>query len=551
MKRLTGFLLAVMLITATVSNIEVMAVSGISEAENEALLYLPSGGLEEIEAVELPIDVIEDIKKADEESVQSEEPVEVSDTFYAANLQQNAATSAAVNAFLGCGDDYGRTAIGSRNNGAGRQILYDKMLAEASDFTTGTADAKAYQWNTSIVYAFLVSASGYDFTSDDLIETYYMFRHDHPEFFWLDNQVYFGGDTIIVLAYDVYDTGTSRNAALNEIVDTMQGTYIPAADAKDGQYAKTLAIHDTLIADISYSSDTSDPISHSIAGAMTSQRSAVCEGYAKVMQLMLNYYDIPVRYVTGTGAGGGHAWNMVQMGNGKWYWLDATWDDQTYERYQHTFFLMGTTSYENNSNKHVADTPAGIGADYLYELPVAPDDDYVYDAADEAAPEITRTDIATGNIPAGDIAEIAGGRSGEQITVSGGTSFAAAKKLTFENTMAVQNGYKAVLLSYYDGEFALTDSDVIDSGSIELLVNGGGDYTLIYAVNGDIDADSSVTVKDVQLALKHTTGRVQLSALQVGIGDVSGTGEASHDNAVSIGDVQKLLKYVSKRSDSL
>lgn len=93
-------------------------------------------------------------------------------------------------------------------------------------------------------------------------------------------------------------------------------------------------LHDTLIADIEYSSDTSIPTAHSIAGAMTSAKSAVCEGYAKAMQVMMNGYDIDNVYVTGD-AGGGHAWNMVRMTDGNYYWLDATWDDQKYEQFQH------------------------------------------------------------------------------------------------------------------------------------------------------------------------------------------------------------------------
>ena len=76
-------------------------------------------------------------------------------------------------------------------------------------------------------------------------------------------------------------------------------------------YNKVLKIHDTLIGDIEYSEDVNIPIAHSIAGAMTSGRSAVCEGYAKVMQVMMNCYDIENIYVTGLGNGGGHAWNNM------------------------------------------------------------------------------------------------------------------------------------------------------------------------------------------------------------------------------------------------
>lgn len=54
----------------------------------------------------------------------------------------------------------------------------------------------------------------------------------------------------------------------------------------------------------------------------------VCESYAKAMARLLDAVGIPNVYVVGN-AGGGHAWNYVQMPNGKWYLLDSTWNDTT------------------------------------------------------------------------------------------------------------------------------------------------------------------------------------------------------------------------------
>lgn len=139
-----------------------------------------------------------------------------------------------------------------------------------------------------------------------------------------------------------------------------------------------LKIHDALIKDVEYDenvySGEEAEISHSIAGAMTSAKTAVCEGYAKVMQLMMNYYDVENMYVTGIANGGGHAWNMVRMNDGKYYWLDATWDDQEYEDFQHSYFLVGNSNFED----HTMNLPTDEGGDFLYELPKANDTDYEY-----------------------------------------------------------------------------------------------------------------------------------------------------------------------------
>lgn len=88
----------------------------------------------------------------------------------------------------------------------------------------------------------------------------------------------------------------------------------------------------------------------------------------------MNSYNIENIYVTGY-AGGGHAWNMVQMDDGLYYWLDATWDDQFYEEFQHDYFLVGNENFTD----HIPDSPDSSGVNFLYELPEASDTDYVYD----------------------------------------------------------------------------------------------------------------------------------------------------------------------------
>ncbi len=52
----------------------------------------------------------------------------------------------------------------------------------------------------------------------------------------------------------------------------------------------------------------------------------VCESYAKAMSRLLDAIGIPNTYVVGV-AGGGHAWNYVQMPDGNWYMVDSTWND--------------------------------------------------------------------------------------------------------------------------------------------------------------------------------------------------------------------------------
>ncbi len=78
---------------------------------------------------------------------------------------------------------------------------------------------------------------------------------------------------------------------------------------------------------------------HNIYGALVTGY-AVCQGYGEAFKLICDLYKIPCVCVVGTGNGGAHLWNAVQMEDGLWYLIDVTWDDQT--RIYHDFFLSGT-----------------------------------------------------------------------------------------------------------------------------------------------------------------------------------------------------------------
>lgn len=325
-----------------------------------------TGDLEQLEAIHIPDEVIEEWEKAES----SQEAL-------------NRASSAA-NQFLEYGSEYGYQDMAKRSHAAGRQYAYQQIKKLSRSFTVNGADA-AKDNSYGNYMAGTIDLSGYGLTGDEMVEIYFTFRNDNPQFFWLSNQIIYGTNKLVVLTYDEYANGAVRLAALEEITGTAQSVYQSCVSSWDSSYQKVLKIHDALIADIEYSWDIWNPISHSIAGAMTSARSAVCEGYAKVMQVMMNCYGITNIYVTGD-AGGGHAWNMVRMNDGKYYWLDATWDDQVQEIFWHNYFLVGNKNFTD----HTPDLPTGTGTGFLYELPQVSDDDYVYDPS---KPNIRKGDV--------------------------------------------------------------------------------------------------------------------------------------------------------------
>lgn len=231
--------------------------------------------------------------------------------------------------------------MAKRSNSEGRQYIYQKMTEGCNSFTLGMLDADVkIVWGKTFYVAFTIDISEYDLTDDEKVEAYYIFRNDNPQYFWLSNQIIYSTNSITVLTYDVYADGAIRQSTLQEIIDTVRNVYQSQISSQDSRYEKVLKLHDVLIGDVEYASDVSGEITHSIAGALTSEKSATCEGYSKVMQLMLNCYGISNIYVKGD-AGGPHSWNLIYMNAGNWSWLDATWDDQVYEEFRHSYFFGG------------------------------------------------------------------------------------------------------------------------------------------------------------------------------------------------------------------
>lgn len=100
---------------------------------------------------------------------------------------------------------------------------------------------------------------------------------------------------------------------------------------------KEKAIHDYIVRNTVY--DYKNYINGTIPmedytdyGALVKGK-AVCDGYAKAMFRLLNKAGVKCLYIVGTANDGngsfGHAWNKVKI-NGKYYNVDATWDDPVY-----------------------------------------------------------------------------------------------------------------------------------------------------------------------------------------------------------------------------
>lgn len=115
-------------------------------------------------------------------------------------------------------------------------------------------------------------------------------------------------------------------------------------------------------------------LSHTAWGSLY-KKYCVCDGYSLGFLLVMKRLGINTTVITGTGNGGGHAWNNVEL-DGQWYEVDTTWAHQA-QGVIHTFFNETTDFYSSYSNgKHIRTlNSAHLG----YSMPVATGTTYTYD----------------------------------------------------------------------------------------------------------------------------------------------------------------------------
>lgn len=121
-------------------------------------------------------------------------------------------------------------------------------------------------------------------------------------------------------------------------------------------YEKELAIHDYIVTNCQYGYvDYSRDYAFRAYGALV-QKKAVCNGYAEAMALLLSCTGVENAIMTGWADGELHAWNRVRL-DGKWYQVDATWDDPIPDRgaYAGHMYFNVTDDIMDDSHKWNAD----------------------------------------------------------------------------------------------------------------------------------------------------------------------------------------------------
>ncbi len=254
---------------------------------------------------------------------------------------------------------------------ANQKALYDQIWAagpvgkieiDLTDITiTGTGTSSAAQKNAG------------NNAMQDIMMAITALNEDNPLFFWSSGfGISYGGTnarnswtsytyTITALTITM-NLDTNHYSDFNDVkakYDAVNAKYKAIPVYGISRHEKLKSIHDYLANNIVYDDTISESNIFDVYGALINGV-CVCEGYAEAFKLLCDREGIPCITAVGTGNGGAHKWNMVQMEDGEWYTLDATWDDQGDNIFYSYFIIGSATKTPFFGNDTVADSTIHI-----------------------------------------------------------------------------------------------------------------------------------------------------------------------------------------------
>lgn len=226
-----------------------------------------------------------------------------------------------------------------------QKLYYEKMYAAINQMDSG--------WIT-------LGAVGENYKADIAVARAAV-AADHPQLFWLspyyacattDN-----GTTAVVWFSASEDSDNpylflrSEKAAATSALETAVQEITSRVTATD-PYNIELQLHDLLCDRVTYATTTDNPMVYTAYGALVNG-SAVCEGYSRAMQLLLERFGILSVLVSGSSLGEGHMWNAVKLAD-SWYHLDVTWNDSKANLVSYEYFNIPESMIllDHNINKN-------------------------------------------------------------------------------------------------------------------------------------------------------------------------------------------------------
>lgn len=208
--------------------------------------------------------------------------------------------------------------------------------------------------NGRLAYTLILNAAGDQpeeievpaLRSEEFDAVFCAVSYDHPEVLCFDKtselrqvgKKYFYRPTYALTSAECAKRTAELNAAADGIVLTLPASL--------SDYEKELFVHDYLCSVCRYTPEEEGGRLKATAYDALILGKAVCEGYARAAQLLLQRLGIKTYLITGRGVNKdgqveNHMWNIVTL-NGENYHVDVTWDDIDDEAAEalHTYFNL-------------------------------------------------------------------------------------------------------------------------------------------------------------------------------------------------------------------
>jgi len=212
-----------------------------------------------------------------------------------------------------------------------------------------------------------------DYTIDEWTKIYGMVYAQEPRLFYMSSRIKVG--KLFYLTKDPNEINEKQKA-----IDAVADKLVAEANGKSSTFEKLKVFHDYLVLNSTFehkqgSTDYNSTIYNGL-GSGEEQGNIQCAGYAKTMQYLCDKAGIVSMVVTGENTEGEtHAWNVVDV-DGKWYNLDATWDDPilktpNYKNIRYNYFLVPDSAIHNITHMHVNQKKLSNGTYITYFTPPA------------------------------------------------------------------------------------------------------------------------------------------------------------------------------------
>ena len=212
------------------------------------------------------------------------------------------------------------------------RLLYQKIKSGCGNISNKKSESGFYPIAP-------ITIEGEHLKVSQIKKVLYAIQNDIPNIFWISNMF------SCEFGYGIRNT-KNNTIKLNSVFSKSQKDSLAtelenkvsqiaskvSSDTSD--YEKELFFHDYIVDNCKYKNISGNPEIYTAYGCLI-DGAAVCEGYSKAMQLLLNRVGVDCRTIVGSRGSEPHMWNLVKIG-GNWYHLDVTWDggDQ-WQRYNY------------------------------------------------------------------------------------------------------------------------------------------------------------------------------------------------------------------------